>query len=932
MNHRGDYHLTLPDPATVGGLKWSAACDAVEDADGRTVAVFEELEAILAGVFAAPPVPPFLFVLQFLHHLRPDTPYAGAFAGLRESYRRNRKVVSVHRHLGLLIAELSRIGPADVDPPTWVEVQLALRRLRAEGSGHTAVSVYALFPPWTPDQFAERVGKWLAPYTAHDLDHWLTFGTAPTDAGIVLAEEVDVLPVSVADVLAVARTRPRLVGATVLTPALDGALALPPRRRMPDALPQGGYADVTTRGDPDRLLLSQFALDPDDFVRRFAERELLYFKREEPHAPTPPERVIVLDQGVRTWGAVRLALAAATLSLLRQTPKKSPPPRLFATSVSAEVPVPPATAEELARVLEASDLTRTPADTLLLACADSGSETPRDVVLLTHPRAAAEPEVIAAARARSPKDRLFVLAVAEDGAAHLAEWTARGPVPVRAFRVDLESADAARAATHDRPTVPSGPAVDYRPWTGDIEPVPFPFRPGLIEPPGPFGFDARGEWLVVVTRSGFPHALSPEDDSAEVLPRAVIGGYILKQVTAVLPVTGGVVVCGVVPAAKEKNSADGPGAADDVTSSTIANVHVAVHYDRRACTVRAFDFGQATGVAEWVSLVELHCVLLRSGAHFANIALDLATDARCRPFPPTGRTGEAVGRNRSLYIDVKRLEVTADLLSLPPKRPVLVSVRQSIQPQNPDQTQEWPPHKPLENGKPLLDGATVRAAQLAADVLAFETQKGNKHELRLFRGPDPVALGVIPLDEKAREFALSPHGRMIAWTRRNLQVAMAATANPANVLASVGHAALHGRFEVQCQTDPFRLTVLVGSFRHLFAVDGSFTHSLARGDMARPARVKLDRSVPPGWDATRFTAVGGSDDGRFRVLADRFGQVLLLNRTHDLLAAFLIRREKVAAWTPAGGFWGDPALIGGAPTPNAAAALADAIQPRGEVS
>ena len=92
----------------------------------------------------------------------------------------------------------------------------------------------------------------------------------------------------------------KAMGAASLVPALDGALTLPARRRSPDAVPQGGYCDVTTRGDPDRLLPGQFALDPDEFIRRFAERELLYFQREEPHATRRPERLIVLDQGVRT--------------------------------------------------------------------------------------------------------------------------------------------------------------------------------------------------------------------------------------------------------------------------------------------------------------------------------------------------------------------------------------------------------------------------------------------------------------------------------------------------------------------------------------------------------------------------------------------------------------------------------------------------------
>jgi len=39
----------------------------------------------------------------------------------------------------------------------------------------------------------------------------------------------------------------------------------------------------------------------------------------------------------------------------------------------------------------------------------------------------------------------------------------------------------------------------------------------------------------------------------------------------------------------------------------------------------------------------------------------------------------------------------------------------------------------------------------------------------------------------------------------------------------------------------------------------------------------------------------------------------------------LVRREQAAGWTPAGGFWGHPSLIGGASTPGADKRLAAAL-------
>src|SRR5262249_18734727 len=157
------------------------------------------------------------------------------------------------------------------------------------------------------------------------------------------------------------KQRPRLVGAAVLVPALDAAITIPPRRRSPDVLPQGGYCDVTTRGDPERLLPAQFALDPAQFVRRFTSHELLYFKREEPQQAVRPERVVVLDQGVRTWGNVRLGLAAAAFSLLTRTTKRVGTLRLYLTSASAAVDLAGADVEAVAELLEASDLTPHPA-------------------------------------------------------------------------------------------------------------------------------------------------------------------------------------------------------------------------------------------------------------------------------------------------------------------------------------------------------------------------------------------------------------------------------------------------------------------------------------------------------------------------------------------------------------------------------------------
>src|SRR5262249_49222149 len=145
-----------------------------------------------------------------------------------------------------------------------------------------------------------------------------------------------------------------------------------------------------------------FALDELEFLRRHAEHELLYYRREEPHAPTPDRLVVLLDQGVRTWGRVRLALAGCLLAL-GETAKRRKLSLTLALSSNGGTPINPLTHDraELAGLAGASDLTACPGLALERALEEVAG--PYDLVLLTHPRNLDETEVQAAAR-RAPPD------------------------------------------------------------------------------------------------------------------------------------------------------------------------------------------------------------------------------------------------------------------------------------------------------------------------------------------------------------------------------------------------------------------------------------------------------------------------------------------------------------------------------------------------
>ncbi|MBN9520652.1 hypothetical protein J0H58_19400 [bacterium] len=935
---RAETYLTFPTRYAdrVGGLRWAAGGDAVERWNGTTLALTEEIGAVLEGVFTRPDVPPFVVVLHVFHLMRSDDS-SPLSARLRAAYRAAHGPPTILRNAGVLIAELCAGVPPAAGVPGWAEVDAARVRRRLFGS--VGFPLMAEEPALAPAETERWVADRLAVLGDDELRHWFAHGCAPGTAGEKLAEEVESLPARVARLLALARKRPRLVGAAAVVPAVDAALTLPPRRRSPDAVPQGGYADVTTRGDPDRLLPSQFALDPDEFVRRFAERELLYFQREEPQASEKPDRLVVLDQGVRTWGPVRLGLAAAALVLLRPDPRRVGRVLLAATSADGVLDLAAADPEAVAAVLEASDLSASPLacweDALVLAGAG-----PRDVILLTHPRTARDPALHAVAR--QPGDRVFALALGDDGRAELSEWGATGPVAVRSFRVDLAAVEAARVdepARLKRTAMPDARLETA--WTGDVEPIGFPFRPGLVGEPTVIAFDAPGEWLVTAGPLGVLHGLAFDGRAPEVLPRAFHAGAVLKQVDAVLGLNGGVAVCGRVdPVHPAPAVTVYPTGSPVLTSRASDDPQptgqqlVVAYYDRAARRVTAHALGPALSGGVWMANPGLNCVMIDPRGREPH-GIDLTTGERARAGEPGGRNDRLTV---SLWLSARQgsppftLPVhTADPQSGGPNAgPHLVLKGNGAQVVHGLRT--WQPFLPMRDGKPLLGGAEIVRTQLTGDVLALALRRrGRDHTLTFFQAPDGRVVGEVPHPHSHAPFVLSPDGRLVARLRPPRTLVVAATAGDGSVRATAAPAALHNNLAVALQAAPLRLRIAVGGFDHTFDLDGeSLRHAVTTVPSARPPWPTVNRGNPstPRYDQARFPAGEVVQAGYWRAVVDRLGQVLLHTEKDGLVAAFLVRRELAAAWLPGGVFWGSPALIGGGPTPDAArhvgAALASA--------
>lgn len=933
---------------SLGGLVWSGSLDAIERWNGTTFVFADEIRAVLEGVFARPPVPPFEFVLALLRVMR-DGPDAVSveFDRLWRAYTLAKGATGLLRNAGRLIAELCRAVPPAADPPAWQDVAAAIGRRAA--TDHWVIREEPTLPR---PEFERAVEGHVARYDDEALLHWLTHGCRPSGAGGRLAEPVESLPVRVARLLALARCRPRLVGAATLVPALEGAITLPPRRRSHEAVPQGGYSDVTTRGEPERLLPGQFALDRDEFVRRYAERELLFFQREEPHTAPKPERVIVLDQGVRAWGGVRLALAAAALVLMKYDSKRTGRVRLAATSAAATCDLLEADPDAVASLLEASDLTPHCGPCLRAVLADRAADGPRDVVLLTHPRTLREPPVLAAVNGRQAADRLFALTVGDRGEAALHDWTEGGPVPVRSFRVDLGLAEAAGVGREARAEPQFG--VD---WAGDVEPVGFPFRPGLMGDPLHLGFDAAGEWLVVVGRDGVLHGLAVGDSPPEVLPRACQNGSVLKQVDAVLGVLGGVVVCGrmrsppgetllcpiaagvsttaVAPGAPVIDSSAPPGDGPPVPPTS--DVFVAAHYDRRARKVAVHVLGPASNGARWSAFPELHCVAVTDASapgHPTGCAVDLATQDRypcTATLKASSRAMTAWGRAFSPGGESPVSLPVRTRWSKPEgegHRPYLELAGNAVQPKGTERP--WEPFEPTRDGKPLLGGASVRQTQLAGDVLAMAVKRTGGRNLLLIERTRNGILANLELPSAHSPIALSRDGRMVAYVRAFRTVVVAEAVDAGVRRAEARPAALHNSGLVVrfLYASCFRLSVSIGGFTHVFSLcDGELCHKLEHDETAqqRKAATGPFHHPPTAYDPARFPAREIAHAWGWRAVPDRLGQVLLYKNDDRLVASFLVRRERAAAWAPGDVFWGDPVLIGGPPAPNAAREIGAAI-------
>ena len=973
MNHRrAALYLQIPAAycRSFGGLRWAQYGEAVEFLDGpdagRTFAFAPEIARFLEGVLSGEgPYLAFGLVLHLLYliGLGSRAKASGEDAVSRavriaQPFRAlgNQAVGSRLRNAGALCGRLCREIPGVAEPPELAEILALLN----SGSWvpqmvltHPMLGAtdYAEQPGLEAGEFEARFLRALESLSGEEIDHWLKHGRGPVSP---LGERVAPLPpMGLAGLLDAVEERPRLAGMTRLAGRLEGALCLPPRRLAPAQLQAGGYSDVTTRGTPEQILPFQFALDDQEFLRRFAEHELLYFHRELPCRPAAEELVLVLDQGVRTWGDVRLVLAAAAVALARQAHRRRMMVKL-ATTAQGGAAVDPAELEpqDLADLLEASDLSPHPGKALEVVL-ETPAAARRDVLLLTHPRNLDEPAVIAAARrpAADGEVRLFAVLVDSSGQVELAELRRGLPVVLSRSRVPFQ--DEAPAASV------APPATRRMPWRGDVQPIPFPFVCGTLDrllsnaqrsslewdsiawwshPPRedlshvpavlhddadrPFDFDDGGDRILVIGRHGLLCSWQIDGNDAEVLPRPLVDDRLMMPVRGVIGVAGGFVINGYR-----------------------RDRQVLAHYDfdSRTCTLHTVE-DEASSIA-FVYYRDLHTIVGRVGGKVRrSLAFDLAVAGAAATVTP--RAGLAAERHQKWgWAGSSFIPESYPFPFDSPNDPHATVLRLDSRSGTVHYRRAWSKVTsltPLSDGRPALAGGQIVRAREGGDVLAVQVEGGYAPGLYFLSRSRATVLGkfLLGADRVPRVFALSRDGRRFARLigDRRLEVRdVPGDVPPVLVTAeedvgvhfgSLGRSCLLVReFEVGGPRRPRSSCLIRWDQGRL-----EFVARDARGSLEPLAEVVAEsRSLPPGHPAHRpdpdpLRWVQFLEHGGLQILIDRYNHLAVLGRGGGLLCMFYVNRDEAAAWMPDGTCLGSRRLIGGEATPGAAERIASVLR------
>ncbi len=243
-----------------------------------------------------------------------------------------------------------------------------------------------------------------------------------------------------------------LAGLARIAQTLSAVVRLPRPVSEPEELPLGGYSDIANRGNLDRLLVSELALDADVLAVRVALNEALYLRRESPPRQPARRRAIFIDVGIRLWGLPRVFAHSLALAFAMQCERDAevtvqtrgePDP-----DADGELPIVPLTDAKLDSREGLMDLLgrltpeHQPGEAVRGFLAQSQDSRAlaeaADCIVITHPAAADDPEFRHALR-QIPGAEFFLATVDAQGNYRLAAHNPAGRRELQQARLDLES-------------------------------------------------------------------------------------------------------------------------------------------------------------------------------------------------------------------------------------------------------------------------------------------------------------------------------------------------------------------------------------------------------------------------------------------------------------------------------------------------------------
>ena len=975
---RAALYLQIPGDycQAFGGLRWAHYGEAVEflhgPGAGRTFAFAGEIALFLEGLHArSDRVVCFGAVLHLLYLVGlgeratwvEGEAATGQFLDDPSSLPFMRSIERIAAPFHELGAPLRNAGAfagwicRDLTPDTEPFDVQSVVQLLAHGSWvpqmvlsdpHLGVTDHAEIPAFEPAKLEALARREADALSDEAIRHWLRHGCGP----IISAQQAPHVQVHIAPdefSLAHFEQRPRLTGISRLVMNLDAAVTLPPRRLRSSTDRHGGYSDLSTNGQPEQILPFQFALDEQEFLRRFAERELLYYQRDEPGLLATEEIVILLDQGVRTWGPIRIALAGAALALIRQARRRQMPLTLTTTGNNRLlIDARAVSSQALGELLESSDLSSSPVEAFAWLC-EQDTESRRDLFLLTHPRSLVDPELIAATRSlnQAGATRLFAITLDAQGQLELAAIAPGRPMVLNRARISLEP--------QPQPTfarVPFSKRAAERTWTGDVESIPYPFRCDALEEfkrhrtsanssarsqrcgqgktsaattewamddPADsdfdryrsIDFDIAGDRLIAIGHQ-FLYTWELDTGTAEVLPRPQIDGPVRWPWSTIIGVAGGFLL---IRASEE--------------------MQYLAHYDlsTRHCKIHKVE--NALHPVAWSYYPDLHSIAGRPrGEGHRGLAFDL--NPGLEDPETTSRASRAIARieaGRTLdRVTVPELPKNSEYHRLENYRRVLwldgangtIEYRR-----DPGRKTAW---VPLVDGHPALIGGVILCARRGGDVLALLVQGKAGRNLMFVSVSGATVLGMVEshVASSHETFALSHDGTRFARINKDARIEV--TDVPGN-LPPVLVTRCEELQKLSLVQAPSGLIVRGLRPNPMLLIESACairwdhgTLEMFHGDFDLPSN--RTEKILGRWRKKAADDLPRSSIrcGGLHATCIRPNHVDVFDSDGNIVCIFYVGRAESAAWLPDGTRIGAPRLIGGEPTPGGAQRIAAVLR------